>query len=354
MVDGVRVNIHGSSGLGLLGALGLGMGLLLACDPSSGSGLLPDVETSLADGDGHEDGSLGETTDGSIGDVHLDPGDAGDGGTPDVDARGDAGADGSIEPSDGGSDGSITVADAAFDAGEDAGPADVGACDCTYGFYPQCAADEVCIGNWTGRADAGAVSCTPRVSGSTPLTAQCAPPNLPGCFRLSSESVLSAWATAYHERLISNEACIPHSPDPATSCHLHFRDALGTTAANPICGELIRWSLLATIRLCGGDDAVQSPEDALSWEDIEFWTFAYVPSSDTCRDGSINRCVSDVGYSLQFQQVLTTWTERVHEVCADDELPFGSPCGGLPPEDAKACVVERLRTLISVLLQKSS
>ena len=346
MVDGVRVNIHGSSGLGLLVALGLSMGLpLLACDPSGGSGLLPDVETSFADGDGHEDGSLGETTDGSIGDADLHAGDVGDAGTSDVDAREDAGADGSIEPSDGGGDGSIAVADAAFDAGEDAGPADVGACDCTYGFYPQCAADEVCIGNWTGRADAGAVSCTPRVSGSTPLTAQCAPPNLPGCYGTGSDSVLSAWTTAYHEALISGGGNIPYGP-------LNY--ALGRTAANPICGELIRWSLLATIRLCGGDDAVQPPEDAVSWEDIEFWTFAYVPSSDVCRDGAINRCMADVAYSMTEGYVKTRWTEDISELCADDELPFGSPCGGLAPEEAKACVVERLRTLISVLLQKAS
>ncbi|MCB9654441.1 MAG: hypothetical protein H6729_09975 [Deltaproteobacteria bacterium] len=346
MVDGVRVNIHGSSGLGLLGALGLGMGLLLACDPSSGSGLLPDVGTSLAGGDGHGEGSLGETSDGSKGDADdVDASDVGDAGTRDADARGDTGVDGSIDPSDGGSDGSIAVADAAFDAGEDAGPADVGACDCTYGFYPQCAADEVCIGNWAGRADAGAVSCTPGVSGNTPLTAQCAPPNLPGCYGTGSDSVLSAWTIAYQEGLISGDGSIPRKA---------LNDASGTTAANPTCGELIRWSLLATIRLCGGDDAVQPPEDPVFWEDIKLWTFAYVPSSANCRNGAIDRCLTDVGYSFDFGQVLTRRTEQIYEVCADDELPFGSPCGGLPPEDAKACVVERLRTLISVLLQKAS
>ena len=344
MVDGVRVNIHGSSGLGLLVALGLSMGHpLLACDPSGGSGLLPDVETSLADGDGRGDGSLGETTDGSKGDADdVDAGDVGDAGTRDVDARGDAGADGSIEPSDGGSDGSITVADAAFDAGEDAGPADVGACDCTYGFYPQCAADEVCIGNWTGRADTGAVSCTPGVSGSTPLTAQCAPPNLPGCFTGASTSVRREWSFAYRQALSSGDGRIPSDA---------LGDALDGTASNPVCGELIKWSLLATLQLCAGDDVVESPAFAGTWSDVASWRFSYLPPSNTCRYGALDRCLQDVSGSLTLGQVVTRWSEGISEVCADDELPFGSPCGTLPPADAKGCVVQRLRTLISVLLQ---
>ena len=211
------------------------------------------------------------------------------------------GADGSIEPSDGGSDGSITVADAAFDAGEDAdramsAPAIVPMASSSNARRTKFASE------LTGRGT-GANFVHPRVSGSTPLTAQgTAEPSAATDRRF----FVSAWTTIQSRAFDFGGEETFRTVRPLTLGH--FRVMPWTKAAN-LRGEVCHQDEpAATIRLCG-IDAVQSPEDAVSWERHRVLTFAVSLRRTFAETVRSIGWPSDVGPS-NFQQDTSPMTEE--------------------------------------------
>ena len=235
-------------------------------------------------------------------------------------------------------------------ASEDAGPTDVGLCNCSFGFHQQCAADELCMAHYV-RSDAGQPACTPVGSASTGgiKNAQCTTEIWDGCLNNGSDKIASAWSSGISRAAFE----VATATVPAEIPYDYFLYARDETRKNAVCGELIKWTVVAMHQLCQGDDTVIPPDSDAEWYDLWAWKFTNAPAVDPCVDEAGNRCVSDLYDSLYAQKILTERlsSEFRPEECSD-RLPYGSPCGELEGDAAPACIGERLRAALRILLHK--
>lgn len=241
------------------------------------------------------------------------------------------------------------------DASKDAGPTDVGLCNCSFGFHQQCAADELCMAHYV-RSDAGQPACTPvspTGSGGMLKNAQCSKETWDGCLNWSSDSIAGAWSG------VTAEAA--HVATSSVPGHISSRGvayAQEETLKNGVCGELIKWTILGLYQFCQGEATVIPPPAAWppDWYDLGAWRFTHALAEDPCVLETIGRCIHDFSGTLEavvggvasgIPDPLST--ERPTEACTD-AMPYASPCDAFEGTAAQACAAERLRTILRVML----